>query len=198
MSDSISIIMSTLSAIQCQLQPEAPNSSPKKDFVDVHVSLSNHEVEKDGISGVSLKKKVGSPSLGGKDVSEGFSNEKTPNAFPNDKETDRWDMKYQKSDACKILDDNDNKNEDSTNQYDRFDDIIGNYNENFSTKKQNIVELSDDASSPQKLAKPNEAKKLSTLDEIIRHETFGIGQDVDIPLMKEFEVTTFLVAAQNN
>ncbi|CAN1188315.1 hypothetical protein LINPERHAP2_LOCUS39249, partial [Linum perenne] len=39
---------------------------------------------------------------------------------------------------------------------------------------------------------------LSTLDEIIRHETFGIGQDVDIPLMKEFEVTTFLVAAQNN
>ncbi|CAN1188314.1 hypothetical protein LINPERHAP2_LOCUS39248 [Linum perenne] len=116
MSDSISIIMSTLSAIQCQLQPEAPNSSPKKDFVDVHVSLSNHEVEKDGISG--------------------------------------------KSDACKILDDNDNKNEDSTNQYDRFDDIIGNYNENFSTKKQNIVELSDDASSPQKLAKPNEAKKV--------------------------------------
>ncbi|CAN1301206.1 hypothetical protein LINPERPRIM_LOCUS24848 [Linum perenne] len=39
---------------------------------------------------------------------------------------------------------------------------------------------------------------LSTLDKIIRHETFGTGQDVDIPLLKEFEVTTYPVVAQNN
>ncbi|CAN1804705.1 hypothetical protein LINPERHAP1_LOCUS24005 [Linum perenne] len=161
MSDSVSNIMTILSTIQCQVQCEANKPSQNLGFEDVHAPSRNHEVNKADSSEIRFKKMSHRSSPISRDFQEGISNLKTPNKGSTDEKMEDFELKDQKIDVEKIVGDDGSMHEDSTNPYNKFDDIVGKYNEKLSYAKGNVMNISDDVSSLKILSQGNKNNEVT-------------------------------------
>ncbi|CAN0826620.1 hypothetical protein LINGRAPRIM_LOCUS2319 [Linum grandiflorum] len=86
---------------------------------------------------------------------EGNLNAQVPNKFTDDKKIEDCNLENKK----KNDDNNGSMHEDSTNPYDKYNNIFGTMNANLSPDKGNVMDISDDASSSRKMTETNKDKK---------------------------------------
>ncbi|CAN1781170.1 hypothetical protein LINPERHAP1_LOCUS15357 [Linum perenne] len=104
-----------------------------------------------------------------------------------DEKMEDFEFKNQKIDVEKIVGDDGSMHGDSTNPYNKFDDIVGKYNAKMSYAKGNVKNISDDISSLKILSQGN--KNNQDIDDseslIFRNDDYRSREDASIGLRRK-------------